>query len=89
MRITHHHSHVMGWSAAAVAVPGVRADMLLPADLWSRRRYGAVVIMVTVLVLVLAAQAASAGGRRRGRAGAEVAEQGAGGGRFLDSWRCR
>jgi hypothetical protein len=32
--------------------------VLLPADLWSRRRYGAAVIM---LVLVLAAQAAAAG----------------------------
>lgn len=33
--------------------------MLLPADLWSRRRYGAVVIMT---VLVLEARAARAGG---------------------------
>ncbi len=35
-----------------------RTHVLLPADLWSRRRYGAVVIMA---VLVLAAQAAAAG----------------------------
>jgi hypothetical protein len=35
-----------------------RTHVLLPADLWSRRRYGAAVI---VLVLVLAAQAAAAG----------------------------
>jgi len=35
-----------------------RTHVLLPADLWSRRRYGAVVIMT---VLVLAAQAAAAG----------------------------
>jgi hypothetical protein len=35
-----------------------RTHVLLPADLWSRRRYGAAVIMA---VLVLAAQAAAAG----------------------------
>ena len=35
-----------------------RTHVLLPADLWSRRRYGAAVIMT---VLVLAAQAAAAG----------------------------
>jgi hypothetical protein len=35
-----------------------RTHVLLPADLWSRRRYGAAVIMS---VLVLAAQAAAAG----------------------------
>jgi hypothetical protein len=39
-----------------------RTHVLLPADLWSRRRYGAAVIM-TVLVLVLAAAAGRAAAR--------------------------
>ena len=41
-----------------------RTHVLLPADLWSRRRYGAAVIMT---VLLLAAAAVAAGGPRPGR----------------------
>jgi len=64
-----------------------RTHVLLPADLWSRRRYGAAVIM---LVLVLAVRAASAG-----RVPARPWVTAAGGGRRLvpastaRSWRSR
>jgi len=64
-----------------------RTHVLLPADLWSRRRYGAAVIMA---VLVLAAQAAAAG-----RAAARPWLRSPGGGRRLvpastaRSWRSR
>ena len=64
-----------------------RTHVLLPADLWSRRRYGAAVIMA---VLVLAAQAAAAG-----RAAARPWLPVPGGGRRLvpastaRSWRSR
>ena len=64
-----------------------RTHVLLPADLWSRRRYGAAVIMA---VLVLAAQAAAAG-----RVAARPWLPVAGGGRRLvpaataRSWRSR
>lgn len=64
-----------------------RTHVLLPADLWSRRRYGAAVI---VTVLVLAAQAAAAG-----RAAARPWLPAPGGGRRLvpastaRSWRSR
>ncbi len=64
-----------------------RTHVLLPGDLWSRRRYGAAVIMT---VLVLAAQAAAAG-----RAAARPRLAVPGGGRRLvpastaRSWRSR
>jgi Domain of unknown function (DUF6431) len=64
-----------------------RTHVLLPADLWSRRRYGAAVIMA---VLVLAARAAAAG-----RAAARPWLAVPGGGRRLvpastaRSWRSR
>jgi Domain of unknown function (DUF6431) len=64
-----------------------RTHVLLPADLWSRRRYGAAVIMT---VLLLAAQAAAAG-----RVPARPWLAGRGGGRWLvpastaRSWRSR
>jgi len=64
-----------------------RTHVLLPADLWSRRRYGAAVIMT---VLVLAARAAAAG-----RAAARPWLAGRGGSRWLVpastawSWRSR
>jgi Domain of unknown function (DUF6431) len=64
-----------------------RTHVLLPADLWSRRRYGAVVIMT---VLVLAARAAAAG-----RAAARPWLAGRDGSRWLVpastawSWRSR
>ena len=64
-----------------------RTHVLLPADLWSRRRYGAAVIMT---VLVLAARAAAAG-----RAVARPWAAAPGGGRRLvpastaHAWRSR
>ncbi|MGH3192720.1 MAG: DUF6431 domain-containing protein [Streptosporangiaceae bacterium] len=64
-----------------------RTHVLLPADLWSRRRYGAAVIMT---VLMLAAQAAAAG-----RAVARPWAAAPGGGRRLvpastaHAWRSR
>ena len=64
-----------------------RTHVLLPADLWSRRRYGAAVIMT---VLMLAAQAAAAG-----RAAARPWLAGRDGSRWLvpastaRSWRSR
>ncbi len=64
-----------------------RTHVLLPADLWSRRRYGGVVIMT---VLLLAATAAAAG-----RAAARPWLAGPGGGRWQVpastawSWRSR
>ena len=64
-----------------------RTHVLLPADLWSRRRYGAAVVMT---VLMLAAQAAAAG-----RAVARPWAAAPGGGRRLvpastaHAWRSR